>query len=224
MSLLLELIQANAGAIPVGPGGRPIVGDWAEELYARLSPLAIGDEEHGWPFLLFCGAIGDLPETIRRIVRVHDDGPGYSRILSASAAPEEWLDWLGQFLGVRRVPGLDAQAMRRRITQVAGWDRGQPAAIAAAVRETLAGEKRVILRERDGGDRWQLRIATFDAETPDPAATLAAALAAKPAGIKLTYDAMSGWDIGSAEGAYATVGEFEAAFPSIGDAEANFPA
>lgn len=221
MSLLLELIQANGGQVPVDAHGRPDLGPAAEDLYARLAPLAWRDEELGWPLLLYCGAVTSGFGEVELLARDTGGVPGWSAVMDPAAAPEKWLAWLGQFAGVRRGPGMDAAGFRDVIRLRPQFRRGQPAAIAAAARPTLTGSRRVTLVERNGG-AYRLLAVTFAAETPDPAATAAALTAAKPAGLALTHRVDPGWSIADMEaGPLATVGALEGGFPSVVNFESN---
>lgn len=222
MSLLLELIAENGGAVPVDGAGRPVLGKAAEDLYARLAPLAWADEEHGWPLLTFCGALTAAFEEIDLLARDQPDGtPGWALVMDPGQAPEKWLAWLGQFAGVRRPPSASGEEMRALIATRPRFRRGTPQSLIEAARPTLTGSRRVTLVERHGS-AYQLLAVTYTAETPDPAATLAALTAAKPAGLILTHRVDDGWSIGDMEaGPLATVGALEGGFSSVLNLEGN---
>lgn len=74
------------------------------------------------------------------------------------------------------------------------WMRGTAPAMVSAAQATLIGTRRVVLRERFTGDPWKINVVTFTDETPDAAATLAALLTQKPAGIILTHTVVTGQD------------------------------
>lgn len=135
------------------------------------------------------GAIGEMYEQVQEIVR---DGsqPGWTVPLTLSEAKE--LDWLGQFLGVRREPIYSDADFRRAIDEVAGFSRGTPSSLRNAAYRTLTGARHVNFYERLGGDAYNLTVITYVPETPDPAATEAAIRALKPAGIVLTYICVDG--------------------------------
>lgn len=183
---------------------RPAVGTATETLYDALAPLAPDDEASDWPLLKLCSAICDpLLQPVDDVVRDDEDGTyaGWERVLDPDVAPEDYLVWLGQFVGVTVTPrGTDELAedfILRAVTQIkdeAGFRRGRPATIAAAARTTLTGTQTVYFIERPGNDAYKLTVATRDSETPDPVLTEKSVRAAKPAGIVLTYDTIVGGD------------------------------
>jgi hypothetical protein len=69
--------------------------------------------------------------------------------------------------------------------------------------------------ERVGEDAYAIAVRTRTAETPSPALTLAAMLdyeyGAKPAGLTLDYQTVSGQTYGAIAGIYATYGAMSAA-------------
>lgn len=99
--------------------------------------------------------------------------------------------WLGRLTGTPLPGGLTLAEQRAYILARPNWRRGTPAALLAAVAATLTGTRNVEITERDGSP-WQLTIHTFEAETPDPDASLAAALTQKPVGIVLDYEVVAG--------------------------------
>jgi hypothetical protein len=107
--------------------------------------------------------------------------------MDVNRCPTEALGWLAQFAGVRLLPGATDAQSRQRIQSTDGFRRGTVAAMTAAAQRTLTGTKTVGITERYTGDPYQLQVTTFAAETPDTVATYNALLAAKPAGLLLTY-------------------------------------
>ena len=175
---------------------------FGDALYERLAPLAGQDEELGWPLLNFCHAIGSMFEEIDLAARTTDTAPGWASVLDADAAPAKWLGWLGQLGGVRRIAGLTDDEFRDRIKGADGWRRGTPASMRTAAAKHLTGSRRVTFRERNGGDPYAVTVITYTAETPDPAATAAAILEQKPAGLVLTCTVLDGWDYTELAGDY----------------------
>jgi hypothetical protein len=170
----------------------------ATRLLGDLGPVLNADLES---YLRACAQTFEDVDALAR-----DDPPwcGWSVVLDPAACPAAGLPWLAQFVGVELAPGTDEASARAAIAQHAGWRRGTPAAIEAAVKPTLTGSRFAYLDERVGGDAYAAMITTRTDETPDPAATLAAAMAAKPAGILLTQQLVSGTTYDELDGRYAT--------------------
>lgn len=171
---------------------RPVVNPIAERMYREVSPLATRDEELGYPLLHFLHAWTQPMALIESYVRDTDDGPGYSRVMDPQTAPEEFLDWLGQFVGVRPTAGMVIEDRRARVEARTGLRRGSMPAIVAEGQLTLTEPRTVYYLERPGGNAYQLRIATIEDQTPDPDATEAAFRLQKPIGIKLLYTVVPG--------------------------------
>jgi hypothetical protein len=85
-----------------------------------------------------------------------------------------------------------AEYARDAIRRQGGRQRGTPDAILSATEDTLKGAKVARLLERVGGNAYALELITRPSETPNPAATLAAAMAQKPAGMSLTHTLTEG--------------------------------
>jgi hypothetical protein len=164
---------------------------FAARLYGMLEPLAQYDPLNGWALVILLNAIGAEYQLVEDYVRDTPAGPGWSLLLDLNRCPSEALGWLAQFVGVRLLPGASDADSRHRIANVSGWWRGTPATIQQAAWRTLTGQARVYLTERDG-DPYTLTVLTYSHETPNPAATEAAILAEKPAGIILNYVCQSG--------------------------------
>ncbi len=166
---------------------RPEVPAAAEVLYAELAVSQPGDDTRGWPLLILLGGIGHaLEPRLYDLVRDTDDVPGWTSALSPADAPSWVLAWLAQFAGVRLTPGATEEQQREQITSPPAFERGTAAAMTAAARGTLTGTQQVRFYERNPGP-YDLLVRTSTAETPDPAATLAALRSQKPAGLILTY-------------------------------------
>lgn len=115
----------------------------------------------------------------------------WESILDPYETPTEALGWLAQFDGTVIEPSWTEQEIRDAIARPDGFARGTPAAMMDAARRTLTGNKYVLLVERFGGNAYHIFMRTLDAETPDEAATRAAILSKKPAGLILDYEATS---------------------------------
>ena len=172
---------------------RPPVHPTTDIIYFNLgNGLIVADEEVSWNLLRFLDAC--IAEDLGRVDDVVRDAPPYSGWESSfdpENAPEEGLDWLGQFVGARVDTLGDVLEKRARIVSRESFVRGSNAAIITAAQRTLTGAKTVYLIERDAGSAYQLRVHTLIAQTPDAAATEAAIRSQKPAGIVLTYSAIA---------------------------------
>lgn len=103
-------------------------------------------------------------------------------------------------VGVAFVGTLTEVQQRQRIEDQEGRRRGTRAAIEAAAKKTLTGGQQVFIYEKWGGDAYTLRVVTYTAETPDPAATEAAIRRQKPAGIVLIYEVVTAGTIDALAG------------------------
>lgn len=167
---------------------RPVVNASTEELYAALGHLTDGDVDLGWPLLTFLDANTQTLQYIEDIVRDDAEGrPGWSILVDIDRAPADAYGFLGQFVGVQLLVGLDDVSQNLRIRTTSGQRRGTPDAIKGAAQQLLTGTRRVDLFERESSP-YRLRVRTFAAETPNPTAVAAALAAEKPAGLVLVYD------------------------------------
>lgn len=162
-----------ADHVPINPVG--------EMLYASLEAFADKDQENEWQLLRFCEAIGGMFDEVNDLVSDTEEGIGWSKVVDVERAPEKWLGWLAQFVGVTLIAGLADAAQRQRITETDGFKRGKPSAIQGAARSALIGTQTVYLVERHGSPA-RTTVATLPAETPNPALVLARILEQKPAG------------------------------------------
>lgn len=165
---------------------------------------------------------GHLLGAIDDLVRGDD---GWARVLDPTVTPAEWLGWVAQFAGVRLRRGLTDTQQRLRVLETSGQRRGTPAAIVGAAAQLLTGFRRVDLDERAGGDPYVLRVTTYAAQTPDPAAVADAMLAEKPAGILLIYEVRQGVSYQEAADAFPgqTYGDLQAEFATYGDLATFIP-
>lgn len=157
-----------------------------EDLYASMGPLAYDDANQDWALLKYCGAMAKALDTVNKYASDDGDYPGWSILLDADRCPEEALPYLAQFVGVTPLAGLSVADQRIRIKSSDGMKRGTLTSLVAAIQATLTGAKTVFIGERNGS-AYRLGVGTYPSETPDPAATLAAIIAQKPAGIVLDY-------------------------------------
>lgn len=175
---------------------RPVTAALTDEVYDALLHLSDGDEENGWMALHLVAATTEQLAPLDDIARDDDQGrPGWWSVLDVDACPLFALPWLAQFIGAVCSDGLSAADLRMCIRDASGRRRGTPAAMRTAIGATLTGTRAVVLTERFGG-AYRLKVQTYVSETPDQAATLAAILSQKPAGLVLTYEVLAGatWD------------------------------
>lgn len=160
----------------------------AEDIYANLGPFA--DDDVSGELRDFLAALVGPLEDVADVLSETDDHLPWEMALDVDQAPASALPWLAQWVGVR-LDEADSEAVRRdRIRTPDGFARGTRASIAAAARRTLTGTRRVVIRERTP-DAYNLYIRTAANETPNPAATEAAIVGQKPAGIVLDYEAVT---------------------------------
>lgn len=166
---------------------------FADRLYEELAPLAYDDINRQMALQQFCRALGTMFQPIEDVSRDRENAPGWSQVMNADTIISEGLPWLGQFVGVTLLGGLDDFNQRLRIKTTSGMQRGSPDAIRGAAAQYLIGKRQVIMRERFGGP-YNLAVITYSAETPDPSSVLTALMEQKPAGIILTYAVHAGQD------------------------------
>ena len=172
----------------------PVHSPQGARLRERTQPLAPADEQHDYAHAHLCEALGKPLEQVGQVFDPDGDVPPLAPILDVDLCPAWALPWLGQIVGVQLPQGVDETTARELIRNVAGFQRGTPAALRAAAGLYLSGSKTVYFRERDEGDAYRLEVITRTAETPDPAAVLAALLAQKPGGIVLAHRTIDTWD------------------------------
>lgn len=168
----------------------PADGTLASELYTdALAPYAREDAEHDFVLGTFLIGLLAPAQEIADLVRDDPDtgATGWSALVDADRCPVWALPWLAQLVGVRDEPTLSEVERRARIKDMAGLHRGTVAYAQAAAAAYLTGTKTVNVTERDGG-AWLITVETLSAETPDPDLVEQALLAAKPAGLLLTYN------------------------------------
>lgn len=172
---------------------RPVVGDVGEDLYASLQlgeaeTMTYADADNDWALLWYCGGIGASMEKVWDLVQADEEYDGWVRMLDPDTSPSYTLGYLAQFAGVALEPLWTDQERRDAIKTPNGFRRGTIAAMRAAIQRTLTGAKDVFFLERSGGSAYELTVNTIENQTPDEAASYAAALSQKPAGIILLFN------------------------------------
>lgn len=135
----------------------------------------------------FAVALMQPVEIAARITRPNGDVPGWTAARDPDLAPVELLEWLGQHVGQEVRPEWTDAEKRSRILHPAGFDDGKASAMVAEAQRTLTGTKTVRVLRMVDGSMWEMAIVTRTAETPDAAATFAAAMRQKPAGVHLIH-------------------------------------
>lgn len=162
----------------------------AADAYARLEPIWAGDDQRGYPLLTFLGGIGEAFRQVEEIARAQPGREPYQQAYDIDLAPDWFLPFLGQFVGVQVTPGADPVVQRQQVRAEGGFIRGRPSTLVSAVQATLTGAQRVRLTERYT-DAWTIDVQTYPTETPDTTATANAARAAKAAGLVMTVGTRS---------------------------------
>jgi Phage tail protein (Tail_P2_I) len=182
---------------PPDPRDVPMLdGPFTYLMYEAMSPLAFAEADLGYPMLRFFKSIAYNVHEIYAMIT--ENGVPWSLSVSVDEVPSRYLDWLAQFVGVSftQLQNLTSQQKRLIIKDAPGWKRGTPAAMVAAAQITLTGNKTVTMLERIGDDglehAYHLIVITYGEETPDPAKTLQALIAAKPAGIQMSHVVRTG--------------------------------
>lgn len=171
----------------------PAMGTWATDLYARLGPLTDQDAALGYPLANYVATIGDIYfQEIEDLARDKANGqPGWAAAMDPDQASLNGLGWLGQLVGVRLRSEDTTQAQDVSwVKAEAGFKRGSPAAIIAALQPLLTATKHVVLVERVGGNAYAVEIQLILTEIPAGTKwrVYTAALAQKPAGIIMTFN------------------------------------
>jgi hypothetical protein len=152
---------------------QPAVASAAQELYDRLAPIyGVDDEANDWALLRLCEAHAaglQLFDDVDATAEL----PAWAVLFDADLAPDWGLPWLAWVLGLV-VRGETLEQLRALIRDRPPAKRGTPAAMRAAVASTLTDTKTVRYIERASHPFRDLVI-TSPSETPDPAATTAAA-------------------------------------------------
>jgi hypothetical protein len=205
---------------------RPTVTPVAERVYTALAPFTEQDEAYGWPLLLFCDVLTSAAADVEAFAADTDTAPGWSVLLDPTTCPARALPFLGQMVGVQIPPATDEATARALVLARAGWGRGTPFAVLAAVRLYLTGSQTASLTERDGS-AYRVKATVYTAEVPDLDALTAAFNAALPAGIVGTVEVLTGWTIAQGETFFTgqTVAQAETYFTgqTVADAEQVIP-
>lgn len=180
-----------------------------DQLTEALRPYAERDSNGHLSILL--GAIAAMIQPLADLVSDDPDtgAPGWSSLVDINRSRDADLGYLAQFVGVKLLAGLPADAQRARVASTDGWKRGTVGAMIGAAQQHLTGDKTVVLRERynpdlNVADAYHAQIITRTIETPDPAQVIADVNEQDPAGIVLHFAVVDGQDWLSVRNNYPT--------------------
>jgi hypothetical protein len=190
---------------------RPTTGSVADTIWASVEPAVPEDEGFGWPFGIYVAANTGAIQTIDDWVRDSALGIGWSMFLDPDRCPVEGLPWLAEIAGEILPHGTSEGDARTLLNLQPQKERGTVQAMLDAIKATLTGTKFVDLLERVD-TAWRTEYFVLESECADGAATLAAAMSQKPAGIILVGTVLAGdafaWDEATHawdDGAIATI-------------------
>lgn len=195
--------------------------NFRDRLLEQLAPFqTIDNSGH---FYILCDAIGAMFQPVEDLASDGPNGePGWSILLDIDRIPAAYLGYLAQFVGVRLVNGLDDAAQRERVRSCGGFNRGRPASIVAAAKQSLTGNQNVILVERDGSP-WRYTVITFTDETPDQTQTLSDLMDQKPGPDILNYEVHVGQDFAQLRDGFTSFGVVKSTFATFDDVRKFIP-
>ena len=183
----------------VFPGGIYDTDAIGNELFRNLAPIAEAYGDTG-ALIVFCRALGAMMQPVDDLVKDGVEGqPGWSQALDKARAKDEWLPWLGQWVGYL-VPAKAAtenqitwsDRERIRITSRSAHRRGTIALLREVVQEHLNNPKDVLIQERVGTAHIiNVYVYDYQIATTVPQVT-AAALAQKAAGLIMNFIVLTG--------------------------------
>jgi len=165
----------------------PPLGSVGAELYDANHALAYADELNDYALATLCEAIGRMWQEIADLAEDRDGRPGWAVLVDVDTAPANALPWLAQIPGVQLTRGITEAQQRDEIRMRSGEARCRPASMRAAAEATMTGSPPSVRILERTTSAWTLTVITRTAETPDPAATLAALMSQKVGGDILTH-------------------------------------
>lgn len=198
---------------------KPEVSDLTLDFYEALGSFHTSqDEANDWALLKFCAAwMETLIDPVYDTVRDRDDGkPGWAIALDPDNCPASGLPYLACYVGAQLQPGMSEAEKRAEIKEPATWRRGRPESMRTALKPTLTGTQRVIIRERSP-EPHDLYVRVLASEAPEPNRTEAIARASKVAGLVLDFEALEGVTWADVAVSWEDWNAVEAAFTSWGD-------
>ena len=180
---------------------RPVVHAGVEQIY-RLLPDFMRDADLGSDYLTLRYLAGAGVPTIKAldlltIADANTSVTGTCEMANPLAIPRAYLRWLGWLVGID-TSSLAESEIRSAISDAALTQRrGSLSALRTVIARTLTGSKSMrIYINPTGNDPYLISIVTQTDQTPDGAATLAAAVLEKPAGMHLTLTIVDGGTYG----------------------------
>lgn len=164
----------------------PALGSVGADLYDANEALAFDDPANDYALAILCEAIGRMYQEVADLSEDRDGRPGWAILVDVETTPANALPWLAQIPGVQLTQGASVAQQRDEVRLRSGQARCRPATMVAAAAATLTGTKSVRILERTSS-AWTLTVITRTAETPNPAATLAALMSQKVGGDILTH-------------------------------------
>lgn len=162
----------------------PVLRAEAAQVFQQISP-----SDSGTVMASYCAALMGPVEDVADWAKDQGGRTGWGLVLDIDTCPDFLLSYLGRFRGVVIAPGTTPDEARRLIRESHGFQRGTRTGLISDVQQTLTGSKTVRVIERSAGPHT-CTIVTRPAETPDSAATLAAAKdrRRKPLGILIDLE------------------------------------
>lgn len=193
-----------------------------QRLYNSTAPLMKQDAANGFAGQILCAALATMIDPVVAVVSDGQDGslPGWAPAFDPIGNPD-WLDWMGQFVGVVRPLGLSDAGMATLVQHPTGFNRGSTDAMRTAMQATLTGTKTVLLNTRVGAAPFVMTAATFTSETPTPQVTLLALQSQMPAWMQFTYSTVTGGSYATLAASHASYTLMEAAHTHYSDIPVN---
>jgi len=190
-----------------------------QRLYDSVTPLMKQDTGAGQ---IICAALATMLDPVVYVVSDNQDGslPGWAPIFDPVNSPQ-WLDFMGQFVGVHRPVGFTDAQMRMLVEEPTGFNRGTLPAITTALQATLTGTRTVLINTRVGAAPFVMTVATFTSETPNVQNSLLALQSQMPAWMQYTYNQVLGGTYAVLAASHASYTLMEAAHTTYADIPVN---
>lgn len=172
--------------------------DWWNQMGPwRDADNASGIAGNGYPLLTFLDAIGSQYDVTEQYTRDDATHTGWGQLFDVNTCPTFALHWLAQFAGVVFPIGSTDAQMRELILSQSNTQRGTAATLIATLKFFLTGTQYVKLYERYP-DPYSFKIICEASQMPGGAGgatallAYAALVAAKPAGLLMSFIVQSG--------------------------------